>query len=130
MEVGEFIMATLGKWRKPLTLFTLLSLSLSSVKSTTATQINHKLTQYNPNEYLVAQRCTARFMMVMTPDGGLINVRDRSNINGKVISSIPNRSVVLRKGWDRSGSWVNIVTDRGRGYEGWVWANYLTCGAD
>ncbi|MCL1467411.1 hypothetical protein LAY41_23775, partial [Argonema galeatum A003/A1] len=96
-------MATLGKWRKPLTLFTLLSLSLISVKSTTATQINHKLTQYNPNEYLVSQRCTARFMMVMTPDDGQINVRDRSTINGKVISSIPNRSVVLRKGWDRSG---------------------------
>lgn len=122
-------MKNLTKWGKTLTLFTLLSLSLSSVKPTSAAQTNPNLTQ-NRNEYLIAQRCTAQFMMVMTPDGDPINVRDRSNINGKVISTIPNRSVVLRKRFDSSGSWVNIVTDRGRGYEGWVWANYLTCGAD
>ncbi|MFB2834287.1 SH3 domain-containing protein [Floridanema evergladense] len=113
-----------------LSIITLVSLSLGSTKAISATQTNLNLSQ-NGNEFLIAQRrCNQPFMMVMTPEGGPLQVRDRNDINAKAFGTIPNRSVVLLKKFDRSGDWANIVTDRGNGYEGWVWANYLTCGAD
>lgn len=123
-------MKTIVALGKTLTSITLVSLSLGSASAISATPSNFTQNQ-NHDEYQVAQaRCTSEFMMVSTPDGGPLNVRDRRNIDGKVIATIPNGSVVLRKGWDQSGDWANIVTNRGNGFEGWVWANYLTCGAD
>lgn len=113
-----------------LSIITLVSLSLGSAKAISATQINLTTSQ-NSNEILVAQRrCNDKLMMVSTPEGGPLQVRDRNDINAKSFGTIPNGSVVLLKKFDRSGDWANIVTDRGNGYEGWVWANYLTCGAD
>ncbi|MGA9380726.1 MAG: SH3 domain-containing protein [Phormidium sp.] len=113
-----------------LSIVALVSLSLGSAKAISATQTNLTPSQ-NSNEILVAQRrCNDKFMMVSTPEGGPIQVRDRNDIKAKSFGTIPNGSVVLLKKFDRSGDWANIVTDRGNGYEGWVWANYLTCGAD
>lgn len=123
-------MNTIFKLGQTLSIITLVSLSLGSTKAISATQTNLNLSQ-NRNEFLIAQqRCNQQFMMVMTPEGGPLQVRDRNDINAKPFGTIPNRSVVLLKKFDRSGKWANIVTDRGNGYEGWVWANYLTCGAD
>lgn len=113
-----------------LSIIALVSLSLGSTKAISATQTNLTPSQ-NRNEFLVAQqRCNSQFMMVSTPEGGPLKVRDNNNINAKSFGTVPNGSVVLRKGWDQSGDWANIITDGGNGYEGWVWANYLTCGAD
>jgi len=113
-----------------LSIVALVSLSLGSTKAISATQTNLTPGQ-NRSEFLVAQRrCNDKFMMVSTPEGGPLQVRDRNDINAKPFGTIPNGSVVLLKKFDRSGTWANIVTDRGNGYEGWVWANYLTCGAD
>jgi Bacterial SH3 domain len=112
--------------KKTILVIALGMLAISGVQMTVATPGNERLVKSN----LIAQSCTSRFMTVSTPDKGPLNVRDRPNINAKVISTIPNGSVVYRKGWDASGDWADIVTSRGRGFEGWVWSNYLTCGAD
>lgn len=123
-------MKTIVNLGKTLTFITLVSLSLGGANAISAAETNSTLTQ-NRDEYRVAQaRCTSELMMVMTPEGGPLKVRDRRNINAKVIAMIPNGSVVLRKGWDETGNWANIITDRGNGFEGWVWASYLSCGAD
>lgn len=116
-------------WVKSSQIIALLSFSLVEIKTTSALEINQQPTP-KTEATILAQRCNSEFRMVMTPEGGPINVRDRNNVDAKVIASIPNRSVVLFKGLDQSENWADIITNRGQGFEGWVWANYLSCGAD
>ncbi|MGE5657329.1 MAG: hypothetical protein ACM37W_12040 [Actinomycetota bacterium] len=117
-------------WVKSSQMIALLSFSLLGIKATSAAEVLNQQPTLTGEATILAQSCNSEFRMVMTPEGGPINVRDRSNIDGKVIASIPNRSVVLFKRLNDSGDWANIITNRGQGFEGWVWANYLSCGAD
>jgi uncharacterized protein YgiM (DUF1202 family) len=60
----------------------------------------------------------------VTTEGGVLNVRETTSPQARILGTIPNGTVVLHHAGDRTGNWSEITAPGG--LRGWVAERFLT----